>query len=166
MLNDWISEVFWHSKQCFRHVFKTQTVFFMLLVGCLFVSILLILFFCLYWPNVLPASLTVLTTGVKILRIFFESDEYLRSLTECISFCFLRNWLLIPLNSTVCVWYSSCRICRCWKWWNHRKFLKGWKLTSSKFFSNKHQALILCSWFAIVIPHLGCPTRAHSDTDL
>ena len=43
---------------------------------------------------------------------------------------------------------------------------KGWKLAPTKFFSNKHQALILCSWFAIVIHHLGCPTRAHSDTDL
>ena len=109
--------------------------------------------------------LTVCTTGVKIFVHLFWKWRILISL-DCISFCFLRNWLLVPLNSAVCVWYSSCRICRCWRWWFHRKFFKGWKLTSSKFFSNKHQALILCSWFAIVIPHLGCPTRAHSDTDL
>ena len=63
--------------------------FFVLLVGCLFVSIFAN-FSRLYWPTMLARHqvflLIVCTTLVTILRIFFESDKYLCPLTVSFKF--------------------------------------------------------------------------------
>ena len=68
------------------------TIFFVLLQGmvrCLFVSIFAN-FSRLYWPTTFARNqvflLIVCTTGVTILRIFFESDKYLCPLTVSFKF--------------------------------------------------------------------------------
>ena len=84
MLNDWISEVSKHKQILFCFLSGTlHFFFFVLLVGCVFVSVFAN-FSRLYWPNARPVSsfpVDSVHNGGKISRIFIESDEYLCPLT-------------------------------------------------------------------------------------